>query len=187
MFCEGSVISWWHPAIEWMSMFTVGSRHTSEGGRSPSGWQSINLHQQFWQHRHKDKLHQVFIKLIRFVYMTCCFWHFCPCVHKLVIWSFSVYLLVEERLLQNVEQEPDAFKFCLFADALYHKVWNEKHTHYIFWTFTTFNNYHLSGVTCLKSWQSMFLFGCTVITFLTIIIMIMNNHNSCVFGQTMTA
>lgn len=59
------------------------------GNRLGTGWQSINLNQQFWRHRHKNKLHQVFIKLIRFVYMTCCFWHFIPVYINL--W-FEVFL-----------------------------------------------------------------------------------------------
>ena len=129
MFYEGSVISWWHPAIKWMSMFTVECRRPpGGGGRTRTRWQSVNLNKQFWQHWHKNKLHQT-----NQVYLyDLLFLPFCPCVHKRVSWSFSVYLFVEEGLLQNVEQEPDAFEFCLFADALYHKVWNRTHTHILF-------------------------------------------------------
>ena len=142
MFYEGSVISWWHPAIKWMSMFTVECRRTPGGGGLPvagswlgTRWQSVNLNKQFWQHWHKNKLHQT-----NQVYLyDLLFLPFCPRVHKRVSWSFSVYLFVEEGLLQNVEQEPDAFEFCLFADALYHKVWNRTHTH----TFYFLDLYHI--------------------------------------------
>lgn len=37
-----------------------------------------------------------------------------------------VYLLVEERLLQSVEQELNTFSSGLFADTFHHKVWKYK-------------------------------------------------------------